>query len=198
MKKLYFTKWVYSVNHVQVLGCPILEWTWVHSATGGHERNAYYFTQTQIQKLAQVLNVLNMVTSWHKLCPPDTQPFLVGKNADSGALKFTTPVLYLFSYTTVQPSRQIIRDTRKVWHFNKSNDNDLCVGYIKINLESLNWMFVLITLCLSPVWLKTLDNIGNCQRPVFLLGVSQHMHKITNLWKFELNWSSKLRDNNER
>ena len=24
------------------------------------------------------------------------------------------------------------------------------------------------------------------------------MHKITNLWKFELNWSSKLRDNNER
>ena len=24
------------------------------------------------------------------------------------------------------------------------------------------------------------------------------MHKITNLWKFELNWSSKLRDNYER
>ena len=24
------------------------------------------------------------------------------------------------------------------------------------------------------------------------------MHKITNLWKFELDWSSKLRDNNER
>ena len=34
-------------------------------------------------------------------------------------------------------------------------------------------------------WLKTLDTIGNCQRPVFPLGVSQHyMHKITNLWKF--------------
>ena len=32
---------------------------------------------------------------------------------------------------------------------------------------------------------------GDCQRPVFSLGVSQHMHKITNLWKFELNWSSK-------
>ena len=45
----------------------------------------------------------------------------------------------------------------------------------------------------------TLDTIGNCQRPVFLLGVSQHMHKITNLWKFELNWSSDLRvDNYER
>ena len=47
-------------------------------------------------------------------------------------------------------------------------------------------------------WLKTLDPIGNCQRPVFLPGVSQHMHKITNLWTFELNRSSKLRDNNER
>ena len=46
--------------------------------------------------------------------------------------------------------------------------------------------------------LKTLDTIGNCQRPVFSLGVSKHMHKITNLWKFELNWSSKLQDNNER
>ena len=49
----------------------------------------------------------------------------------------------------------------------------------------------------SPA-LKTLDTIGNCQRPVFSLGVSQHMHKITNLWKFELDWSSKLRDNYER
>ena len=35
-------------------------------------------------------------------------------------------------------------------------------------------------------------------RPAFSLAVSQHMHKITNLWKFELNWSSKLRDNNGR
>ena len=29
--------------------------------------------------------------------------------------------------------------------------------------------------------LKTLDTIGNCQRPVFSLAVSQHVHKITNL-----------------
>ena len=43
-----------------------------------------------------------------------------------------------------------------------------------------------------------LDTFGNCQRPVFSLGVSQHMHKISSLWKFKLNWSSKLRDNNER
>ena len=44
----------------------------------------------------------------------------------------------------------------------------------------------------------TLDASGNCQRPVFSIGVSQHMHKITNIWKFKLDWSSKLRDNNER
>ena len=36
-----------------------------------------------------------------------------------------------------------------------------------------------------------------CHRPVFSLGVSQHMHKITNLWTFLLNWSSKMQDNNE-
>ena len=46
--------------------------------------------------------------------------------------------------------------------------------------------------------LKTRDTIGNSQRLVFSLGVSQHMHKITKLWKFELNWSSELRGINER
>ena len=51
---------------------------------------------------------------------------------------------------------------------------------------------------LRIVTIKDTDTIGNCQWTVFSLGVSQHMHKITNLWKFELNWSSKLRDNNER
>ena len=29
--------------------------------------------------------------------------------------------------------------------------------------------------------LKTLDTIGNCQRLVFTVDVSKHMHKITNL-----------------
>ena len=42
------------------------------------------------------------------------------------------------------------------------------------------------------------DTFGNCQRAVFSLGVSQHMHKITRVWKFELNRSSSLRENNER
>ena len=48
------------------------------------------------------------------------------------------------------------------------------------------------------VLLKAVDTIGNCQRLAFTVGVSQHMHKITNLLKFELNWSLNLGDNNER
>ena len=39
---------------------------------------------------------------------------------------------------------------------------------------------------------------GYCQRPVFSLGVSTYNHKITSLWKFGLNSSSKLRENDER
>ena len=49
-----------------------------------------------------------------------------------------------------------------------------------------------------PLSFKAVNTIGNCQRPVFSLGVYQRMHKITNLLKFGLNWSSKLRDNYER
>ena len=44
--------------------------------------------------------------------------------------------------------------------------------------------------------LKTLDTIGNCDRLVFTVGVSQQCI-IMNLRKFELNQSLKLRDNNE-
>ena len=40
----------------------------------------------------------------------------------------------------------------------------------------------------STIQLKGTDTFGNCQRPVFSLGVSQHKYK--NLWKFGLNWSS--------
>ena len=49
-----------------------------------------------------------------------------------------------------------------------------------------------------PFNLKGRYTIGICQRPVFSLGLSQHMHKITNLLKFELNWSSELGENDER
>ena len=36
------------------------------------------------------------------------------------------------------------------------------------------------------------------QRPVFSHGVSQHLHKTTNLWKNWLNWSSKLQENGRK
>ena len=49
-----------------------------------------------------------------------------------------------------------------------------------------------------PVPLKAVDTIGNCQRLAFTVCVPQYMHKITNLWKFELNRSSKLRNNSAR
>ena len=60
-------------------------------------------------------------------------------------------------------------------------------------LDIANLLAIQITMLI----LQTLDTIGNCQRPVFSLAISQHMHKITNLCKFELNRLSKLRDNNE-
>ena len=49
----------------------------------------------------------------------------------------------------------------------------------------LSWQLVVVVMV---VVLKTLDTIGICQRLFFTVGISQHMHKIKNLWKFELNW----------
>ena len=62
------------------------------------------------------------------------------------------------------------------------------------------WLYTLsIELVLScSLKAKQVDTIGNCQRQAFTVGVSQNMHKITNLWKFELSRSSNLRDKNER
>ena len=42
-----------------------------------------------------------------------------------------------------------------------------------------------------------MNSFGDCQRPVFSLGVSHFVNNITNLCEFWLNWSSKLEDNNE-
>ena len=36
-----------------------------------------------------------------------------------------------------------------------------------------------------------LETFGNCQRPVFPLGVSHYMH-ITNLWKFVIHWAQMM------
>ena len=67
------------------------------------------------------------------------------------------------------------------------------VSFLQAFCVNFTIYYALIRLTL----LKTLDTIGNCQRPVFSLGVSQQLHtgKITtNLWKFELDWLLKLRD----
>ena len=49
------------------------------------------------------------------------------------------------------------------------------------------------------IYLKGRYTIGNCERPVFSVGVSQSIHNINKKqWKFELNWSSKLGENDER
>ena len=81
--------------------------------------------------------------------------------------------------------------------------SSLCCYNLEIKPSFLNhsfiyiiFHFVVVNVCIDFV-LKTLDTIGNCQRLVFAVGVSRHMHKITNLWKFELNRSLKLRDINE-
>ena len=60
------------------------------------------------------------------------------------------------------------------------------------------WLHLTLSLSIDFPFPKALDTFGYCQRPVFSLGISQYKHKITNLWKFKLNWLSKLRDNNER
>ena len=89
-------------------------------------------------------------------------------------------------------------DIHLMWRWKNGNDglkysNKKCI---------LTEIAVILSKPLGPLkvsWVfKTLDTIGNCQRLIFSLGVSPHMHEATNLWKFELNWSSKLRENNER
>ena len=64
--------------------------------------------------------------------------------------------------------------------------------------EFCRFCIILTMTWIPPSLLKAVDTISNCQRLAFTVGVSQHMHKITNLWKFELNRSSNLQDNNGR
>ena len=112
----------------------------------------------------------------------------------------------------------LLKRKRKQWltlgHFNvfskkevilKITRVEICLSFIIKILPDQTWSGSRVSEALLKLFqtspeseLKTLDTIGNCQRPVFSLSESQHMHKITNLRKFELNWSSKLRDNNER
>ena len=66
------------------------------------------------------------------------------------------------------------------------------VKVLRVYFVSYNNLYILI------VHLKGRYTFGNCQIPVFSLGVSHHNHKITSLWKFGLNRLSKLRENDER
>ena len=68
------------------------------------------------------------------------------------------------------------------------------VFMLTIILSNYQWCPVPLT---QPA-LKGRYTFGNRQRQVFSLGVSQHRHKILSLGKFELNWSSNLRENDER
>ena len=62
-----------------------------------------------------------------------------------------------------------------------------CFGQ-KDNSYINNWLY----LAFSPFFKDSVDTIGNCEKQVFQVGVSERMHtKI----KFELIWSSKLPDN---
>ena len=63
--------------------------------------------------------------------------------------------------------------------------------------------FVILCICWDTpsgktgLWKLPIVWLSNCQRPVFSTGVSHHNHKITSLWTFGLNWSSKLRENDK-
>ena len=46
----------------------------------------------------------------------------------------------------------------------------------------LVFVFLQFSVLFHNTDLKTPDTFGDCQRPVFSLGVSQHMLNITNLW----------------
>ena len=77
--------------------------------------------------------------------------------------------------------------------FTNCHDSAQCELYWKIfcslTLQSLfsHYQFDLKALYTFGYW-----------RPVFSLGVSHRQHQITSQWKFELNWSSILRQNDER
>ena len=83
----------------------------------------------------------------------------------------------------------------------------LCIlsAFRSVSVEiCCNWSWVWFLLIIDFGTLRThhFKNtghyIGNCHWPVFSLGGSHHMYKVTNLCKFELNRSSKLLDNNVR
>ena len=71
--------------------------------------------------------------------------------------------------------------------------------HINMMMSPCSYVFYIIAHCATKIQLiKGTVMFGNCQRPVFSPFVSHHEHKITSLWKFGLNRSSELRENDER
>ena len=75
-------------------------------------------------------------------------------------------------------------------HWRETECRDHTMKYIYVNLYPDDDV-----VHRTSFYLKIVDTIGNCQRPVFSLGVSNHTH-VHKINKFELNSSLKLRDNN--
>ena len=99
---------------------------------------------------------------------------------------------YAFSTNTARKTIATNVESPELGRHNKLSDKDVLRLRMYYNCGEFDYGEVIR----CP--LKTVNTIGNCQRLVFKVRVSQHMHKITNLWTFELNRSSNLRDNNER
>ena len=85
-------------------------------------------------------------------------------------------------------------------HKHLCNEVDFCLSLFDCHFDD---QLSIICIMLGYKWeywsLTITKTIDNYQRPVFSLGVCKHNYaKITNLWTLELNWSSKLRDNDGR
>ena len=58
------------------------------------------------------------------------------------------------------------------------------------------WTMCFVSYKMYPTPSEALNTFGNCQRPVFSLGVNQHVYKLpVEIWT---QWSSELRANNGR
>ena len=60
----------------------------------------------------------------------------------------------------------------------------LQISQLRVRFECCLVHTCTMTCLITSHHLKILDTFGNCHRPVFSLGTSQHMHKTTNLWKY--------------
>ena len=95
------------------------------------------------------------------------------------------------------PQKQSSNILKPVWQ-NCYSCNNILYDFPHGFPDSTVSRFVSLSAEKRLLWRQSVPTFGNCQSPVFSLGVSQHMHKITNLWKFGLNWSLKLQEDNER